>query len=92
MGLECLLGRPIITTKIEVQQPTVMGNVTPGRSYLKVIEQISRFHQSRVKIEADLTDVCLNNHLWLPEVRDLRVLGNQTRLKELEDPKLTTEA
>lgn len=82
MGFECLVGRPLIITKIEVQQPTIMGKITPGKNYLKIVDQISAFHKKRA------ADNDADAYSWLPATRDLRVLNNTTRPKELEDPKL----
>lgn len=82
MGFECLVGRPLIITKIEVPQPTIMGKITPGRNYLKIIDQISAFHKKRI------ADNGADAYSWLPATRDLRVWNNRTRAKELEDQKL----
>lgn len=93
MGLECLLGRPLIITKIEVQEPAVMGKITPGRNYMQIIRQVANFHQALKKngLEAPVNESSKKNDAssnpWLPPVRDLRIVNNKTREKELKDIK-----
>lgn len=78
IGLDCLLGRPLITTKIEKsKEPAVMGKVTPGRNCLQIIHQVAAFHQGAEGLQGATP--------FLPPVRDLRVLGNKTREKEMND-------
>jgi len=90
MGLECLLGRPLIITKIEEsKEPAVMGKITPGRNYLQIIQQVASFHQALKRDGAGASTNGTSNgadsNSWLPAIRDLRILNNQTREKEKED-------
>lgn len=80
MGLECLLGRPMIVPSIETQEPTICGKITPGRNYGDLLRKVADFHALR-----DAKAERVNGTSWLPAVRDLRVKGNQTRDKERED-------
>ena len=119
MGLECLLGRPMIVPCVENQDQTVNGKVTPGRNFQQLMRQVVEFWN--IKDEDEVIEgmgdgvngvghgyIALKERVngvvvmedkkkeragpgtreWLPPVRDLRVMGNTTREKELRDPML----
>lgn len=100
MGLECLLGRPMIVPSIESQEPIICGKVTPGRNYGELIMKVAAFHEawnrtanSRKTNGMNGTDGMKKKRAtektqtsWLPAVRDLRVKDNLTREKEQKDP------
>lgn len=90
MGLECLLGRPMIVPATEIQTPVVTGKITPGRNYGGVVRRVAEFHGLVVDGEGKGEVNGANGTggwggEWLPAVRDLRVCGNTTRDKEIED-------
>ncbi|KAJ9494443.1 hypothetical protein LTR99_010792 [Exophiala xenobiotica] len=99
MGLECLLGRPMIVPSIEPQEPVICGKITPGRNYGELIMKVAAFHEAWNKTASctrangmngtggTAKKVARKSHAsWLPAVRDLRVKDNQTRAKEQRDP------
>ena len=99
MGLECILGRPMIVPSMETQDPTICGKITPGLNYGELIGKIAAFHKLRskgvkhgVSNGVDETNGVSTKRTyamrgsWLPAVRDLRVKNNQTREKEQRDP------
>ncbi len=98
MGLECLLGRPMIVPSIEPQEPVICGKITPGRNYGELIVKVAAFHEAWSKTANSTKANGINgtnginkkavgkSHAsWLPAVRDLRVKDNLTREKEQKD-------
>lgn len=90
MGLECILGRPMIVPSIECQDQVICGKITPGRNYGDVLDRVVEFRslpgKSNGFVNGNGETKANMPASWLPPVRDLRVHGNTTRDKERRDP------